>query len=136
MSKHPCKAGPDGSPCNRFRRGEAYDTSRDCRLCWLFAHHVEYNLAWGGDGKVTSAPSAPVDTVAPTPAHKPMLFGDAVESALSFAGITKERVEAWVGGPCGCKERQERLNKLHLWAKSAIGGTAEKARGWLHRLMS
>lgn len=133
MSRHPCKAGPDGTPCNRFRKGEAYDISRECRLCWNFHHVIAYNLAWGGDGKVTPAPSAPVAASPATP--KPMLLGDAVESALSFVGVTKDRVQAWIGGPCGCKERQERLNRLHLWAKSAMGGTVEKARGWLHKLI-
>jgi hypothetical protein len=35
-----------------------------------------------------------------------------VAAGLSAIGITKERVEAVVGGPCGCPERQEALNAL------------------------
>lgn len=45
-----------------------------------------------------------------------MLLGDAVETALRSVGVTKERVEKFVGGPCGCEERQRKLNQLHLWA--------------------
>lgn len=64
-----------------------------------------------------------------------MLLGDMVESALSSVGITKERVSEWVGSPCNCAKRQERLNKLHAWAKEAAAHTAEKARGLLHKLI-
>ena len=50
--------------------------------------------------------------------------GDYVERALKAAGITKERVERWVGGPCGCKERQEKLNAVGAWAASFLDGGA------------
>ncbi len=54
------------------------------------------------------------------PKHKPGL-GDQVESALKLLGITKEKVEKWLGRPCGCKERQEKLNKLGRWAGRILG---------------
>ena len=39
-------------------------------------------------------------------------LGDMVSSALSAVGITKERVSAAIGRPCGCAERQEALNDI------------------------
>lgn len=39
-------------------------------------------------------------------------LGDIVAAGLSKVGITKTLVEAIVGGPCGCDERQEALNEL------------------------
>ena len=39
-------------------------------------------------------------------------LGDMVSSALSSVGITKDRVSAAVGRPCGCAERQQALNDL------------------------
>ena len=39
-------------------------------------------------------------------------LGDWVQFALAAIGITKERVEKVSGKPCGCKQRQEALNKL------------------------
>jgi len=39
-------------------------------------------------------------------------LGDMVAAGLSAVGITKQRVEAVVGGPCGCAERQAALNEL------------------------
>jgi hypothetical protein len=33
-------------------------------------------------------------------------------AALAAIGITKDRVEAIVGGPCGCDERQEAMNEF------------------------
>ena len=40
---------------------------------------------------------------------------------LSKVGVTEERVSSWLGKPCGCKARREKLNKLHSWAKSWFG---------------
>jgi hypothetical protein len=37
-------------------------------------------------------------------------LGDMAASFLAARGITKDRVEAMVGGPCGCPERQAWLN--------------------------
>ena len=39
-------------------------------------------------------------------------LGDMVSSALTAVGITKERVSAAVGRPCGCAERQQALNDI------------------------
>jgi hypothetical protein len=39
-------------------------------------------------------------------------LGDMAASALAAVGATKERVEAVVGGPCGCDERQEAMNEF------------------------
>ena len=47
-----------------------------------------------------------------TPPPPPPGLGDYVANALAAVGITKERVEAVVGGPCGCSERAEQLNEL------------------------
>jgi hypothetical protein len=38
--------------------------------------------------------------------------GDIIAAGLAAVGITKERVEAVVGAPCGCAERQSALNQL------------------------
>jgi hypothetical protein len=53
-------------------------------------------------------------------------LGDYVASALSAVGITKERVEAVVGGPCGCPERQAALNAAGAkWLGLPPGTTAQ-----------
>jgi hypothetical protein len=49
-------------------------------------------------------------------------LGDKIESALNSLGITKDRVEKFVGGPCGCEERKQRLNQLGWWALRVIKG--------------
>lgn len=59
------------------------------------------------------------------------LIGDQIESALSKIGITKERVSKWIGGDCGCRERQELFNEIHLWALDVLEG---KRRGMVRRL--
>ena len=50
------------------------------------------------------------------------LLGDVVEKALSTVGITSERVEAWLGKPCNCKKRRDRLNALDAWARGVLTG--------------
>lgn len=62
-------------------------------------------------------------------------LGDVIERALSTTGITKERVERWVGGPCGCRERQEKLNAVGLWARRVLAGRLEHAVEYLAGIM-
>lgn len=52
-------------------------------------------------------------------------LGDYVASALDAIGITKARVEAAVGGPCGCRERQAAMNAAGAkWLGMSPGSTA------------
>ena len=46
------------------------------------------------------------------PHERRMGLGDLVAAGLSAVGITKERVSKLAGRDCGCKKRQESLNKL------------------------
>jgi hypothetical protein len=56
---------------------------------------------------------------------RPPGLGDMVANALSAVGITKERVEAVVGGPCGCSERQGYINAAAAkWLGMSPGSTA------------
>jgi hypothetical protein len=58
-------------------------------------------------------------------------LGDVVHSALSAVGVTPELVSAWLGKPCNCKERQEKLNRLSRWAKRVMYGRTENAKEYL-----
>jgi hypothetical protein len=52
-------------------------------------------------------------------------LGDRVASALDAIGITKDRVEKFVGGPCGCQERQSAMNVAGAkWLGLPPGSTA------------
>ena len=53
-----------------------------------------------------------VDETHPAYPHPRHGLGDMVASALSAVGITKERVSAAIGRPCGCAERQQALNDI------------------------
>lgn len=51
-------------------------------------------------------------------------LGDYVASALDAIGITKARVEAVVGGPCGCQDRQAAMNAAGAkWLGMSPGST-------------
>lgn len=62
-------------------------------------------------------------------------IGDAVEKVLSGISITPERVEEWVGKPCGCRERKWKLNQLGAWMKRLVSGKTEKAEEYLVSIM-
>jgi hypothetical protein len=62
-------------------------------------------------------------------------LGDAVKEALTQIGVTEDRVKQWVGGPCGCQERQAKLNALGWWAKRIRRGILDQAKEHLERLM-
>lgn len=52
-------------------------------------------------------------------------LGDRVAAGLASVGITKDRVEAIVGGPCGCDERQAAMNAAgEKWLGLPPGSTA------------
>lgn len=57
-----------------------------------------------------------------------MELGDHIEQALTKVGITKQRVSKWLGRDCGCAARQEKLNNLSRWAKTAIHEAYESAK--------
>jgi predicted nucleic acid-binding Zn-ribbon protein len=47
-------------------------------------------------------------------------LGDRVADGLAAVGITKERVSKLIGKDCGCKKRQEALNRLGQRAAEAV----------------
>lgn len=49
-------------------------------------------------------------------------LGDWIESALSSVGITSEKVSKWIGKPCSCPERRDKLNAFHLWLERVVKG--------------
>jgi hypothetical protein len=59
-----------------------------------------------------------------------------VEMALAKAGITSERVSAWLGRPCHCGERKDRLNALSFWAAAVVENQIQEAKEILDRIIS
>jgi|SRR5579884_3095117 len=123
MTKHLCTSGPDGTPCNRIRVGEAYDITRDCRPCWLFAHNREIRLAWGGDDKVSAADHRPVHR--PDYAHRPQAPdigpGTELTKLLDSLGIKKA-----VGCQCGAKAAE-----MNAWGVAGCKERRDEIAGWL-----
>ena len=64
----------------------------------------------------------------------PPKLGDVVEKALSSIGITSDSLSNWLGKPCGCRERKEKLNQLNSWARRVINGNIEKAKEYLDKI--
>lgn len=62
-------------------------------------------------------------------------LGDLMEKALTTVGLTKDRVESWLGEPCGCKERKEKLNQISAWAKRILRGKVDHAREFLNGIL-
>jgi len=60
-----------------------------------------------------------------------MKLGDKVEQALTTVGITSEKVEEWLGRPCNCKKRKEKLNRIGAWAARIMGGRTDDAQKYL-----
>ena len=64
-----------------------------------------------------------------------MLLGDLVQKALSTVGVTEERVQAFLGQPCSCKKRRDRLNQLDTWARRVVAGKVDNATKYLNDLI-
>ena len=63
-------------------------------------------------------------------------LGDRVAYALSIVGITEDRVTRWIGAPCGCARRREKLNQIDRWARRILRGHVEKAEQYLEEITS
>lgn len=63
------------------------------------------------------------------------MLGTIIHRALSIAGVTPERVEEWVGAPCGCRDRSQKLDQLTYWALMVARGRLDQARKYLERIM-
>lgn len=64
-----------------------------------------------------------------------MELGTTISLALKLVGISPERIENWLGIPCGCKEREEKLNQLGAWAWRVARGKTQDALKYLHQLI-
>ena len=64
------------------------------------------------------------------------MLGDLIESALQSVGVTSELVGQWVGKPCNCIERKQRLNALSNWAIRIMQGKNGRAKEHLEELIS
>lgn len=62
-------------------------------------------------------------------------LGDKISNTLSLVGITEERVSRWLGAPCGCAERREKLNKLGSWLNNIWNGVTDGAKEKLEDLI-
>jgi hypothetical protein len=57
--------------------------------------------------------------------------GDLVETMLTAIGVTKERVQAWtLAKDCGCKKRQQWLNRWGYEQQARIERLLNKAARW------
>lgn len=64
------------------------------------------------------------------------MLGDVVEDALSLVGITQDRVSRWLGMPCKCEERKQKLNQLHAWAFRIVSGKTANAVTYFESMVS
>ena len=64
-----------------------------------------------------------------------MQLGDLIHDALELVGIDSDRVSRWLGTPCNCSERIEKLNALSRWATRVIKGKTQTASKYLWNLL-
>lgn len=108
--------------CDLVRAGDVLT----CRTCGRPMHLPDRGLPVARHCRAAAVADA-ASVRHPLPAHVEALgLGDQVESILTTFGITKERVETWVGQPCGCAERREKLNRLGEWAAAALARTVSR----------
>lgn len=89
-----------------------------------------------GNNQSKMKTSIPPESRDPTDMKQPPnLLGDKVEKALAVIGITSEKVSQWLGRPCGCRQRKERLNQLDLWARRILSGKKKDGRKELETII-
>lgn len=64
------------------------------------------------------------------------MLGDTVQRSLETVGVTKEKVERWLGHTCqGCQERKTRLNMIHAWANRIAMDRTKNAIEYLQQML-
>lgn len=63
-------------------------------------------------------------------------LGDRVSHALGLVGINEDRVSKWLGKPCGCNERRQKLNRLGAWATRVVRGKRAQAERYLEQILN
>lgn len=91
---------------------------------------IEQVTQFRSAGCATAEPAKPVQE------KRKQGLGDLVESALTKIGITSERVEEWLGRPCNCPARKQKLNRLGEWANSVLSGNTETAAAQIDEMTS
>lgn len=64
------------------------------------------------------------------------MLGDRISAGLDLLGVTPGRVEAWLGRPCGCEDRRQKLNQLEVWGRGLAKRSIEASREILERFLS
>jgi hypothetical protein len=64
-----------------------------------------------------------------------MEWGDRLAKALDSIGLSSQEIERWLGRPCGCAERQEKLNQLGRWVTRVLAGKTDRAKEWMTDIM-
>lgn len=64
-----------------------------------------------------------------------MQLGNTISEALRLIGVTQDRVELYLGVPCNCPERIQRLNQLGAWAWRVVNGRTVDALKYLETLI-
>lgn len=111
-------AGPIDFDCGRFPAGDRRRTVCDGASELPEEIRRKYLKHWAG-----------------LPQDESWKLGDQASAALARIGITKDRVERWLGRPCGCAERQEKLNRFGDWMKSLVSRTPAEQREDLDKLI-
>lgn len=108
------------------KRHQVEKSTRQRMQCAESPAHFQ---AWERVAKsgVTATPAPAVKNGCGGCNKKPSLWqlGDKLEEALSAVGITKARVEKYIGD-CGCSSRQVALNKIGSWLQRALTGESGK----------
>lgn len=98
---------------------ERHKVDKPSTLWHLCQTRVDYFEAWErGEG--------PLQKLVVKKQRKRAGLGDMVAGALKAVGITEQKVKKWLGHPCGCAERQEKLNRLGDWALGVVTGRTDK----------
>jgi hypothetical protein len=64
-----------------------------------------------------------------------LLLGDRISEALASVGVTEDRVTTWLGKPCKCGGRKEKINQVDLWARRVIKGKIKFAKEYLDQIL-
>lgn len=129
MTMNKCKCNiPDGGFCAR------HNIQKNAHWVHLCHNKPVYFIAWE-EGRGPGQEKKQSAGISKTQKSR-RLIGDQIEQALTAVGITSDRVSKFIGRPCGCHERKERLNRLYAWAIRVMGGHVEEGKKDIEEMLN
>ena len=98
--------------CNNYRPGQPFDTTRDCRLCWLYHNDERYRQFWDHP-------------------NRPKRTRKRLDYQSVGPGTQLKKMLSWFYKPSANCKCDARVKQMNSWGAAGCRMHTEEILGWL-----